>query len=114
MKTLTPQVANEIKDELENLPEKYADKDFNSTHEGLAVIQEEFEELKNEIFFGEKASKEQPVLNSELKMAKQFDHEINERNCFDIDKRDVIHRVRMRREAIQLAAMCVRFIQELT
>lgn len=113
MKTLSEQVAKEIKTELENIPEKYQ-KNFNSTHEGLAVIQEEFEELKNEIFFGEKASKEQPVLNSELKMAKQFDHEINERNCFDIDKRDVIHRVRMRKEAIQLAAMCVRFIQELT
>jgi hypothetical protein len=87
MKTLTPEVANEIKAELENLPEKYANSTFNSHHEGLAVIQEEFEELKDEVFFG----------------AKNL-----------IEYTDSTHRRRMRKEAIQVAAMCVRFIQELT
>jgi hypothetical protein len=85
MKTLTAQVANEIKQELENIPEKYY-KDFNSTHEGLAVILEEFEELKLEVFFGEKR----------------------------VSGNQNVHKERMRREAIQTAAMCVRFIQELT
>lgn len=87
MKTLTPEVANEIKAELESLPEKYANTDFNSTHEGIAVIWEEFEELKNEVFFG----------------AKNL-----------IEYTPSTHRRRMRKEAIQVAAMCVRFIQELT
>lgn len=87
MKTLTEQVANEIKEELETLPEKYANSTFNSHHEGLAVIQEEFEELKDEVFFG----------------AKNL-----------IEYTDSTHRRRMRKEAIQVAAMCVRFIQELT
>jgi len=53
---------------------------FNSAHEGLAVIQEEFEELKSEVF---KKSKY--------------------RNDSE-----------MRREAIQIAAMAVRFIIDVT
>lgn len=100
MKTLSEQVANEIKDELENLPEKYADTDFNSTHEGIAVIWEEFEELKDEVFFGAKRA------------AKEVEHDLNQ--AYRIEYTDSTHRRRMRTEAIQVAAMCVRFIQELT
>lgn len=100
MKTLTPEVANEIKDELANIPEKYQ-KDFNSTHEGLAVIQEEFEELKDEVFFGYKRARDK------AKSVVSLPGAIAERT-------DEIHRARLRHEAIQLAAMCVRFIQELT
>src|SRR5690606_38525136 len=101
MKTLTPEVANEIKAELESLPEKYANKDFNSTHEGLAVIQEEFEELKHEVFFGEKRRQRMCLHNGESK-------DESEQTAARF------HKLAMRHEAIQIAAMCVRFIQELT
>jgi hypothetical protein len=77
------QVKKEIEDELASIPEKYR-KPFNSTHEGLAIIQEEFEELKEEVFWGEKKFYQDEQLS------------------------------RMRKEAVQTAAMCIRFIQELT
>ena len=105
MKTLTPEVANEIKAELESLPEKYANTDFNSTHEGLAVIQEEFEELKDEVFFGKKkaAQATRPVDVLAYRTQEDVDNDITS-----------LHKKRLRHEAIQIAAMCVRFIQELT
>lgn len=53
---------------------------FNSPHEGLAVIQEEFEELKAEVF---KNHKSRSIGN-------------------------------MRKEAIQVAAMALRFIMDCT
>lgn len=53
---------------------------FNSAHEGLAVILEEYEELENEVF----------------------------------KKREVRERIRLRTEAIHLAAMAVRFMVDLT
>lgn len=98
MKTLSEQVANEIKDELENLPENT---DFNSTHEGLAIIQEEFEELKQEVFFGEKKRLRMCLQNGESK-------DEAEQTALRF------HKLAMRHEATQIAAMCVRFIQELT
>lgn len=58
-------------------------KNLNSVHEGFAVLLEEVEELKNEAFWGEKKG--------------------------DIDE----YKERMKQEAIQVAAMAVRFIQEL-
>lgn len=100
MKTLSEQVANEIKTELENIPEKYQ-KNFNSTHEGLAIIQEEFEELKQEVFFGEKKRLRMCLQNGESK-------DEAEQTALRF------HKLAMRHEATQIAAMCVRFIQELT
>ncbi|MFD2961343.1 MULTISPECIES: hypothetical protein [Olivibacter] len=68
--------------ELKSIPEKYH-KDFNSAHEGYAVLLEEVRELENEVFFGEKRNGEN-------------------------------HKQRLREEAVQIAAMAARIIQELT
>jgi len=89
-----------IKAELEHIPAEYQ-KPFNSKHEGLAVLQEEFEELKDEIFFGrKKAIQEMSLVGvdpSDL-------HDIAEQNW----------RAEIKKEAVQVAAMAVRIIQELT
>lgn len=100
MKTLTDNTADLIAGELENLPEKYAHKNFNSTHEGYAVILEEVRELENEVFFGEKRAREEVKNDLNREWAKA-----------EADRR---HKSRMREECIQIAAMCARFIQELT
>ncbi len=101
MKKLEQTTIDLINQELESIPEKYANTNFNSTHEGLAVLQEEFEELKDEVFWGEKiAIKEHETLNMP-------DEYVND--C--IDK---YHKDKLRGEAIQVAAMAIRFIQELT
>ena len=55
---------------------------FNSAHEGYAVLLEEVEELKQEVFWGAK--------NSTPK----------------------VHSIKMRAEAIQVAAMALRFIED--
>ena len=103
MITLNPNVAEEIKLELESIPEKYH-KPFNSTHEGYAVILEEMDELWDEVKFGEKAT------------IREF-----EQDTTLCDQPGVIDelaydewRLRMRKEAIQVAAMAIRFIQDLT
>ena len=82
MKYLKLSTVELIDYELKSIPEKYQ-KDFNSTHEGYAVLLEEVRELENEVFFGEK-------------------------------KNGVNHKMRLRQEAVQVAAMAVRIIQELT
>lgn len=84
MITLKPSTAEAIRIEMESIPEKYQ-KPFNSVHEGLAVLREEYVELENEIFFGEKKA----------------------------GVRD-IWKERIRTEAIQVAAMAARIVQELT
>ena len=85
MITLDQKTAEAIRIEMESIPEKYQ-KPFNSTHEGLGVLREEYIELENEIFFGEKKGW------------------LNNKN----------HKDRIREEAIQVAAMAARIIQELT
>lgn len=96
MKTLHQSTADLICKELENLPVKYQDKNFNSTHEGYAVILEEVRELEQEVFFGEKPLREKWKGHSKEK---------------EIIKHE--YQKRLREECIQIAAMCVRFIQEL-
>lgn len=86
-----------IRSELENIPEKYARTDFNSIHEGYAVILEEVRELEQEVFFGEKRAKMQAITQQDMKAYAT-----------------ALHKERMREECVQIAAMCVRFIQELT
>jgi hypothetical protein len=98
MKTLDQNTITLIQNELESIPEKYQ-KNFNSTHEGYAVILEEVRELETEVFFGEKPLREQIT---------ESDQETKSAAV----KR--AHQQRMKEECVQIAAMCVRFIQELT
>lgn len=99
MKTLSNQSIHLIKSELENIPEKYQKSNFNSTHEGYAVILEEVRELEQEVFFGEK------------KAAERFKNDLNREWAKTMTEE--LHKERMREECIQIAAMCIRFIQEL-
>jgi hypothetical protein len=99
VKKLESTTASDIDTELQNIPEKYQ-KNFNSTHEGYAVILEEVRELENEVFFGEKKARE-PFRND-------LDREWAKEQSI------MLHKQRMREECIQIAAMCARFIQELT
>lgn len=104
-KTLSPEVAHIIRSELENIPEKYARTNFNSIHEGYAVILEEVRELEQEVFFGEKKALETVnMADVQLRLSKD---EVKVAAMF-------LHKERMREECVQIAAMCVRFIQELT
>lgn len=99
MLTLAPNTAQLIKIELESVPEKYH-KAFNSPHEALGVIREEYLELEQEIFFGEKQAK------AELDY---IDPDSSESQA-NIKK---LYHKRIKLEAVQVAAMCARLIQEL-
>jgi hypothetical protein len=96
MKRLNPETAKLIDDELKNIPRKYWN-NFNSMHEGLGVLREEYVELEQEIFFGEKKAEKHPYAN----------------DLTPLDPKD-IWKAKVRREAVQVAAMAVRIIQELT
>jgi hypothetical protein len=90
MITLEPETIDLIKKELESIPEKFH-KPFNSKHEGYGVLLEEVRELEQEVFFGEKVARNN--------------------NSLDPGKH---HKQRIREEAVQVAAMAIRIIQELT
>jgi len=93
MKTLQHKTAVLLNEELMSIPEKYQ-RNFASMYEGLGVLREEYVELEQEIFFGEKIAK---------KDMKGLEGDYRE-----------LHKNRVRKEAIQVAAMAVRIIQELT
>lgn len=101
MITLHRETGSLIQKEMESIPEKYQ-KPFNSAHEGLGVLREEYIELENEIFFGEKLARKDALLH---------DHN-NDDELDSIAKQ--LHRERIKKEAIQVAAMAARIIQELT
>jgi hypothetical protein len=64
---------------------------FNSAHEGYAILLEEVEELKREVFWG-------PT------------HSIDD--VADLMPKAERRRIRMRAEAVQVAAMALRFIED--
>lgn len=99
MLTLNTKTADMIDKELKSVPERYQ-KPFNSIHEALGIIREEYIELEQEIFFGEKQAQKDLGLKSPLEM--EAKHEVRG-----------LHRQRIKLEAIQVAAMCARLIQEL-
>jgi hypothetical protein len=107
MITLQKETAEAIRIEMESIPEKYQ-KPFNSVHEGLAVLREEYIELENEIFFGEKKAKAD-FLEPDHPIDKQIEHEKQ-----FINGGHLLWKKRIRTEAIQVAAMAARIIQELT
>lgn len=90
MVTLKNETIEAIMLEMESIPKKYQ-KPFNSVHEGLGVLLEEYRELESEIFFGEKKAKQEFSNNH-----------------------DEIWKQRIKKEAVQVAAMACRIIQELT
>lgn len=107
MITLTKQVADEIRREMESIPEKYQ-KPFNSGHEGYAVLLEEVEELKDEIFFGEKKHKKIVQWSMNVDPTKVGKPSVSDEDAA------MAHRAAIRNEAIQVAAMACRIVQELT
>ncbi len=85
-----------IRQEIDSIPEKYQKK-FNSPHEGYAILQEEVDELWEQIKNGEKRIKKQ------LGYSQDLSHTI-----------DFYQKKAIREEAVQVAAMACRIIQELT
>lgn len=105
MITLKQETADLIKREMESIPEKYQ-KPFNSTHEGYAVLLEEVREIEHVIFFGEKEAMRDAGYNSVI-----VDPEWRE-STKKLGQQK--HKDRLREEAVQIAAMACRIIQELT
>lgn len=97
--TVLPETVQLIQNEFNKIPEKYR-QPFNSNHEGYAVMLEEVRELEEEIFFGEKRHKEKVKWD----LSKEY------RN----NRPGELHREAIRAEAVQVAAMAIRIIQELT
>ena len=88
-----PQTIELIKHELQNIPVEFR-KPFNSIHEGYSVLLEEVRELEKEAYFGKKEAK-QAVKGTSIEA-------------------EQLHKEKMRYECVQIAAMAIRFIQELT
>lgn len=83
-----------IKQEIESIPVEFH-KPFNSKHEGYAILLEEVRELEHVVFFGAKEAKKEAAEKG-------------------IVHHSVLHKLRLREEAVQIAAMAIRIIQELT
>lgn len=107
MITLQQKTIEEIKNELESIPEKFH-KPFNSGHEGYAVLLEEVEELKDEIFFGFKKHLKIVPWSMNVNPTKVGLPSVSEEDA------TIAHKESIRKEAIQVAAMAIRIIQDLT
>lgn len=84
-----------IRAELASIPEEHHN--FRNVHEGLGVLREEYVELENEIFFGEKKA-----------------YELHWTSTEPFTTSDEMWKSNIRKEAVQVAAMAIRIIQELT
>lgn len=102
MKKLDQSTIDNINLELFKIPEQYL-RPFVTPHEGYAVLLEEVEELKDEIFWGEKISIKQ------IKIAQPetiLDEEGQKRAG------QILHKQKIYSEATQVAAMAIRIMQE--
>lgn len=89
-----------IRTEMDNIPTEYH-KPFSSNHEGYAVLQDQVDSLWEEVKTGKKRIKSQ--LFAEGQPSDGF--------------RDAVakhHKNHVREEAVKVAAMAIRIIQELT
>lgn len=111
MKKLDQKTIDLIQKELESIPEKYH-KNFNSNHEGYAVLLEEVRELENVVFFGEKSLSKDGIENKTISMVREEYPDIHAGNIWE--HKDKALKMRIREEAVQIAAMACRIIQELT
>ena len=101
MKSIQLNTLELITKELANLPKEYASKNFASEAEAIAVIREEYLELEKEVFWGKKK------IEKEL-----FEESFKDSFSYNKDLPQKIWKDKMRAEAVQLAAMTLRFIQE--
>ena len=104
MITLKQDTVELIRAELASIPEKYHTP-FHSVHEGLGVLREEYLELEQEMFFGEKKAYNDALQNPFY----QNQGIITLKKSAEANWKDNI-----RKEAVQVAAMAIRIIQELT
>lgn len=89
-----------IRTEMDNIPTEYH-KPFSSNHEGYAVLQDQVDSLWEEVKTGKKRIKSQ--LYAEGNPGSTF-AEVTEKH----------HKKHVQEEAVKVAAMAIRIIQELT
>lgn len=100
-KNLMEDIENQIKNELEHARSKFGN--LNSSHEGYAVILEEFEELKEEIEAFEQS------IQSLWKSVKANDSNMQTQNVKlmeSITKKII-------KESVQIGAMCRRYKEDI-
>jgi predicted RNA-binding protein with PUA domain len=105
--SLQPETVEMIAREMESISEKYH-KQFNSTHEGYAVLLEEVRELEQEVFFGEKKHKQILVWSMDANPVEVGKQQVSNEDAAKA------HKNAIREECIQIAAMACRIVQELT
>lgn len=103
MITLKQDTVELIRAELASIPEQHHN--FRNVHEGLGVLREEYLELEQEMFFGEKKAYNDALQNPFY----QNQGIITLKKSAEANWKDNI-----RKEAVQVAAMAIRIIQELT
>lgn len=87
---------------------------FNSKHEAIAVIREEFMELEQEIFWGKKEALKNIENNyNEMHSPDSPFTDYGKRERFEKESEN-LYNSKIKEEAIQTAAMCLRLIVELT
>lgn len=93
-------VLEEVGQEITRAREVHGTQPFHSAHEGIAIVEEEYDELWDEVKVNPLKAYMPTYLKGLFMLQK------------DKDAARAVHRRRMRKEVIQLAAMAVRFAEE--